>query len=149
MKISILDLIIFNSQLSTQTLSNIILTVQEDISSILFLLLFHETSSIDRYNEDIGLMQPQQQVKKHFKLNSILLKNFQQIFEICEYKRQITDKNLKFNTIFKSLDNNIKEILNEKFRIYWNMKWHGGTMDRLIEDLLYNTKINESQLHVE
>jgi hypothetical protein len=37
----------------------------------------------------------QQQVKKNFKLNSILkkyLKNFQQIFEICEYKRQITAK---------------------------------------------------------
>jgi hypothetical protein len=129
-------------KLLTQTLYNIILTVQEDISLILFLLFFHETSSIDRYNEDIGVMQTQ--VKKHFKLNSIILKNIQQIFEICEYKRQITDKNLKFNTIFKSLDNNIKEILNEKFRIYWNMKWHGGTIDRLIEDLLYNTKINES-----
>ena len=88
--------------------------------------------------------------KKHFCVNSIILKYFTQTFEIGEFKRQLIDKNLKFNSIFKSLDNNLKEILSQKFRIYWNIKWHGGSIEQLIEDLLFNTRIqNDSKLHIE
>ena len=126
--------------------------MQEDLSSILFLLLFHEISSLDKLNEDSGLMvtAPLTQVKKQFCLNSVILKSFTQVFEIYEFKRQLVDKNLKFNSIFKSLDNHIKEIVCEKFRINWNIKWHGGTLEQLIEDLLYNARVkNNSRLHIE
>ena len=125
--------------------------MQEDLSSILFLLLFHEISSIDKFNEDAGLMttQHKSQVKNQFCINAVILKYFSQAFDVSEYKRQLVDKNFKFNTLFKTLDNSIKDILNEKFRIYWNVHWHGGTMTQLIEDLLYNTRINESRMHIE
>ena len=142
-----LVLLIFNSQQQQKLESS---SVHEDLSSILFLLLFHEISSLDKLNEDLGLMSTTLKTKKHFCVNSIILKYFTQTFEIGEFKRQLIDKNLKFNSIFKSLDNNLKEILSQKFRIYWNIKWHGGSIEQLIEDLLFNTRIqNDSKLHIE
>jgi hypothetical protein len=138
-------LIIFNSQQLDSSSS-----VSEDLSSILFLLLFHEISSLDKLNEDIGLLKSQNTIKRQFCLNSIILKHFTQTFEIGEFKRQFIDKNLKFNSIFQSLDNNLKEILKQKFRIFWNIKWHGGSIEQLIDDLLFNTRIqNDSKLHIE
>lgn len=144
--------------------STTLLTLQEDLSSILFMLLFHEISCLSQLQMDldeaiINDQQTHQETKmyenkiiKNFKLHLNILKCFNQPFETFECKRKLVDKNYKFNTILKTLASSypsIKEILNEKFRIFWNIKWHGGTIDRLIEDLIYNNCFNGSKLHIE
>ena len=38
----------------------------------------------------------------------------------------------------KSINSRLSNLLDDKFRLYWNFKWHGGSMIKLCNDLLYN-----------
>ena len=151
-------MIIYNSPPIGDNLSasikNVISNAQEDITSILFMLLYHELSTLEYYNDNIDLinstMPNNKEIKliEQYKLNETLLRHIDTPFDVFTVKRKIIDKNSKYLQLLKSLaDNGIVDVLSKKFRIFWNIKWHGD-LTKLIEDLMYDTRVR-SNLHVE
>lgn len=97
---------------------------QEDLSILLFIILFHQVSSIDYYHRGVG---------DGFDLSVNLKENFLIPFSIPSAKCQ----EFRVNDI--NLDKSrFSEVLDRKFRLFWNFNWHGGSMMHLCEDLMNN-----------
>jgi hypothetical protein len=148
---------------------------QEDLSIILFMLLYHQVSCLDYYHHsdtdkssqtkfDISL-NLKESFTVPFSINPSQLSssntNSQQ-FEIKQLEKQqfkVYESNFKLNSHLKlkidtcnkergrflssqsknePIDLRLKEILEEKYRLFWNFKWHGGSLLKLCNDLLYN-----------
>ena len=143
---------------------------QEDLSALLFILLYNQVSSLDYYYENV--MDTQRMNKKstmiQFDLSANLKNNINEPFSITppglqssdvskqsELKQQENQQwqayelNFRLNSILKKklefsnekTDINFKEILDKKFRLYWNIMWHGGSLAKLCNDLLYNQQM--------
>lgn len=142
---------------------------QEDLSAILFILLFNQVSRLDSYHE---LQQQQQQFSsrqpdsRQFDLSHNLKNCLVEPFCLSSSKEpsqtelklqekqqwEAYELHYKLATLLKtkyggagSGDNSvllgatqIKQILDKKFRLYWNFNWHGGSLLKTCEDLVYN-----------
>jgi hypothetical protein len=38
----------------------------------------------------------------------------------------------------------LKQIINKRIRLYWNKLWHGGSLEKLCDDLINNEKLIET-----
>jgi hypothetical protein len=150
--------------------------IQEDLSILLFITLYHQVSCLENYFSQDELVNTQQykfdlssNLKEHllipFNVNSSLHVNKVQseLKHLEDQQLRAYDVNYKLNLLLKqkmeafsqekilnysdtfatnssgwSLDVRLKQILDRKFRLYWNFKWHGGTISKLCNDLLYN-----------
>jgi hypothetical protein len=171
---------------------------QEDLAIIMFLMLYHQVSSLDLYHESFAnskhgdFHQTSQNAAKmrqtdlHFEIHSNLKLNIQcPIGSTCSALNAANSKQNDLNLLEKqrlqaydiayklnemlasltwsqSLSNNslsasqvsmmsntransgdtaLKELIDRKFRLYWNFYWHGGTLLKLCNDLLHNEQV--------
>jgi hypothetical protein len=143
--VCITDTIVFKSKLTKSVAQNELQSVNDDISSLIYVLINHQLSCLDTTHA---------LKTKKFHLNKNICKFFQQPFEVVDGSKEIIlndndDLHSKFNDLLSDLGGykKVKECLFEKFRIYWNIKWHGGHISKLIDDLLFNTHV-KSKMHV-
>ncbi len=136
---------VFNSKLTKCLPKNLIQSVNEDLSSLIYVLINHQLACLDA-SQDVKI--------KRFQLNKNLCKFFQQPFEVVEaFNYFIVNNNEDLHSKFNGLLNELngfkkaKDCISEKFRIYWNIKWHGGCTSSLVDDLLHNNHVT-SKFHI-
>lgn len=143
---------------------------QEDLSILLFIILYHQVSCLDyyhseseKYNSKFDLSL---NLKEHliipFNLN-VSSQNLQ--FELKQLEKQqfkTYELNYKLNSLIKmklenynlnltdpqkgdSLETKLTQILDRKFRLFWNFKWHGGSLLKLCNDLLNNEQFVQKE----
>lgn len=166
------------------------LTAQEDLSILLFLVLYdrvstleyyHSSSSVKKFDLSLSLKESLitpfdltnsnkslssnndlASVSSH-QLDIVALENDRQTaydvnYKLSELLKQRwenfnQDRVINFNSFNASLANStldvrLRDILDEKFRLFWNFKWHGGSMLKLAYDLFYQEQlVHNSQLN--
>ena len=170
---------------------------QEDLAIILFILLYHQVSSLDYYyssseSSSISCSSSQLQTQNKFDISSNLKEHLilpfstsnsntinsssseihKQQPEIKQLEIQqvkVYEINYKLNALLKqklenfnqekslglsdmtssrsnsSLDARLRQILDRKFRLSWNFKWHGGSLLKLCNDLFFNEQLVQNQ----
>lgn len=132
-------------------------TCQEDLSAILFILLFNQVSRLDFYYESIMKQKSQ---SDQFDLSGYLRKHLVEPFclhsngdgELIQQEKQQWKAyelhyklahalKSKFSTDGPFGSVQIKRILDKKFRLYWNFHWHGGSLAKLCNDLIHNKSL--------
>lgn len=63
-----------------------------------------------------------------------------QSYELNFKLKSLLKKNLE-NESNQLSELNLKEILDRKFRLYWNINWHGGSLLKLCNDALFNPQM--------
>jgi hypothetical protein len=159
---------------------------QEDLSIILFMILYHQVSCLDYYhsNESHHSIQNKFDISSNLKdslivpfnisnsnmintSNDINSKQQPEMKSLESQQLKAYDINYKLNGLLKqkldsfnqekalslhdmtaqnfSLDAKLKQILDKKFRLYWNFKWHGGSLLKLGNDLFFNEQFVQDQ----
>ena len=175
-------------------------SIQEELSIILFILLYHQVSCLDYYYEfsnksqsaksgDQGSNNGQMaQFELSNNLKEYLLIPFslspsistastasngstkpmrqQEASEIKQLEKQqlhAFEINYKLNNLIKmrtddkllmtqslnqdgfSNEYSIRNVLDKKFRLYWNFNWHGGSLLKLCNDLIYDEQLIQNK----
>lgn len=175
-------------------------SIQEELSIILFILLYHQVSCLDYYYEfsnkshsaksgDQGSNNGQTaQFELSNNLKEYLLIPFslnpsistastasngsaktmrqQEASEIKQLEKQqlhAFEINYKLNNLIKmrtddkllmtqslnqdgfSNEYSIRHVLDKKFRLYWNFNWHGGSLLKLCNDLIYDEQLIQNK----
>lgn len=82
---------------------------------------------------------------------SFVNKNQSELKQQEKQQWQAYELNYKLNSILKRkieycTDNiHFKEVLERKFRLYWNIYWHGGSLSKLCNDLLNNPQLIQTR----
>ncbi len=162
---------------------------QEDLSIILFIILYHQVSCLDYYHSTESSSSHHQSIQNKFDISSNLKENLLVPFNISNSNMVVStsndltnkqhpeikslenqqmkayDVNYKLNGLLKqkldsfnqekalsmhdmtgsNLDARLKHILDKKFRLYWNFKWHGGSLLKLCNDLFFNEQFVQDQ----
>jgi hypothetical protein len=66
-----------------------------------------------------------------------------QAFELNYRLNSILKKKTEYSN--EKMDINFKDVLDKKFRLYWNLNWHGGSIGKLCNDLLYNPQMIQNK----
>lgn len=143
---------------------------REDLSCLLFTLLYHQVSSLDYYHNMDDMAKTtsvrfdlsahlKQSIQAPFSMNDL---EQAEVKSLKEQQLRAYELNYKLETLLRQkleafrqerayvadagrkqlsslpIEARLKEILDNKFRVYWNFKWHGGSLLKLCNDLLNN-----------
>lgn len=153
---------------------------QEDLSCLLFTLLYHQVSLLDYYHSveakagssskfdlssnlkffihaPFGMNEPlvDQQLNQSFEIQHLKEQQLS-VFEL-NYKLELLLRE-KLETYKKErayqgdivheaqpIEVRLRVILDQKFRLFWNFKWHGGSLLKLCNDLLNNEALVQNE----
>ena len=120
---------------------------QEELSIILFILLFNQVSSLDFYYSEASnantkhLFTLSQHLKELFHIpfntNSIMApkKSECQLKSRIKANAEVGNASFMSNCSISNSSISVKAQLEAKFRIAWNQYWHGGSLDALLAEL--------------
>ncbi len=157
-----------NSQFD-HVLYSVTSNIQEDASIILFTLLYNQVSSLDYYYEyESTVTQASNKFDLNLNLKDNLIIPFNinttnangnvlnnEIKQMEKQQWQAYEYNFKLTSIFNSkmseeklniLDskdqfNSLKKLLDKKFRLYWNFRYHGGSLKKICNELITNEQM--------
>ncbi len=142
------------------TTTNSIYSCQDDLSAVLFILLFNQVSRLEFYYEPTS--KPTSMIT--YDLSENLKRHISAPFSLPDHpvdlehqerqQWQAYELNYKLATVLKKKFTDspvsmisigdIKNVLDRKFRLCWNFHWHGGSLLKLCEDLIYNEALIQS-----
>lgn len=135
--------------------------IQEDLTIILFMFLYNQVSCLDYYHQSIDVNQRfdlSLNLKEHLvipfnmsksdqfeikQLEKEQFKTFELTFRLESLIRQKLESYNQEKTLNLHSDSSIDliKILNRKLRLYWNFRWHGGSLLKLNNDLINNQSL--------
>jgi hypothetical protein len=110
---------------------------------------------VNELNVNRGIQLNQNQQPQQFELKQLERQQFKayelnyKLDSSIKHKLERFNQEKSFNYMNDSkteaIETRLKDILDNKFRLYWNFKWHGGSMIKLCNDLLYNESFVQSE----
>jgi hypothetical protein len=102
-------------------------------------LLAASSADLNKQQPEIRHLESQQTkvYDVNFKLNALLKQRLDRFNQ---------EKSLSLHdTGSQNLDARLRQTLDRKFRLYWNFKWHGGSLLKLCNDLFFNEQFVQDQ----
>jgi hypothetical protein len=86
-----------------------------------------------------------EQENEQFKIYEIAYKLNASIKRKCESVLTQTGSSVIPSAAVANNELILKQIINKRLRLYWNIRWHGGSLEKLCEDLINNENLIETQ----